>query len=497
VSQPPAFDFLEGGGEMGALTRAYDWQASTLGSPDTWPQSLRLTVRLLLNNRHPMFIWWGQELIQFYNDAYRATMGPEMHPSALGQRARECWKDIWHLIGPQIDYVMAGKGSTWDEDRLVPVTRHGGRQDVWWTYSFSPIDLNGAVGGVLIICNDVTEQHLAAEATKEGLTRLRTLFEQAPSFMAMLRGPEHTFELANGAYKKLIGNRDVLGRTVREALPEVEGQGFFELLDTVYQTGKAHVGRRVPLTLQASVGAEAKSLFVDFVYQPILEADGNVSGIFVEGLDVTDHVEAENRLHLLNGELKHRVKNTIAVISAIAGQTLRGKGKDADLDAFNARLVAFGRAHDILTSNNQTSAPIEDVVKDALMPHRTGADRIEFAGPHVMLGSQQAVSLSLAIHELATNAAKYGALSGDSGNVKIKWEQVGGKDGEFEFVWAEDRGPTVTKPEKSGFGSQLIRRVLAADFGGKVELSYEPSGFVCRLSAPMVRCCPPSIEPDA
>jgi two-component sensor histidine kinase len=490
VSHPASFDFLEGGGEMGALTRAYNWQASPLGSPDTWPQSLRLTVRLLLNNRHPMFIWWGPDLIQFYNDAYRATMGPEMHPSALGQRARECWKDIWHLIGPQIDYVMAGKGSTWDEDRLVPVTRHGGRQDVWWTYSFSPIDLDGAVGGVLIICNDVTEQHLAAEATKEGLARLRTLFEQAPSFMTMLRGPQHVFEQTNAAYKRLIGNRDILGRSVREALPEVEGQGFFELLDNVFQTGRAHVGRRVPLTLQAPAEADAKTMFIDFVYQPILEADGSVSGIFVDGSDVTDHVEAENRLQLLNGELKHRVKNTIAVISAIAGQTLRGKGKDADLDAFNARLVAFGRAHDILTSTNQTTAPIGEVVKDALTPHRID-ERISFAGPEIILGSQQAVSLSLAIHELATNAAKYGALSGDAGKVDIKWNEVG-QDADFEFVWMEQDGPPVAKPAKAGFGSLLIRRVLAADFGGKVELRYEPDGFVCHLTAPMARCCPPS-----
>jgi two-component sensor histidine kinase len=105
--------------------------------------------------------------------------------------------------------------------------------------------------------------------------------------------------------------------------------------------------------------------------------------------------------------------------------------------------------------------------------------------------------LSLAIHELATNAAKYGALSGDVGKVDIKWDRIGGKDAEFEFVWAEHGGPPVTKPEKSGFGSRLIRRVLATDFGGTVELNYEPAGFVCRLSAPLARCCPPSTESDA
>jgi two-component sensor histidine kinase len=450
VSSDATFDFLESGGEMGALMRAHDWRNSTLGSPATWPQSLRLTVRLMLNTRHPMFIWWGPELIQFYNDAYRETMGPERHPNALGARGRECWEEIWPIIGPQIEYVMAGHGSSWDEDRLVPVTRHGGRQDVWWTYSYSPIDIEGRVGGVLVICNDVTTHHLAAEALKDGNARLQKLFEQAPSFITVMRGPEHRFELANAAYKQLLGNRELLGRAVREAVPEVEGQGFFELLDNVYKTGKAFVGRRVPLTLQTSAEEPAKNLFIDFVYQPILESDRSVSGIFVDGTDVTDHVEAENRLQLLNGELKHRVKNTIAVISAIAGQTLRGKGKDSDLDAFNARLVAFGRAHDILTPTNQTTAPIDEVVKDALTPHRTGAGRISFSGLDILLGSQQAVSLSLSIHELATNAAKYGALTGDNGNVDIQWRRTGEDGQDFEFVWTERGGRPSSSQARSG-----------------------------------------------
>src|SRR6201995_3041124 len=116
-------DFLAGGGEMGALTRAFDWSKTSLGSPQTWPQSLRGTVRLVLNSGHPMFIWWGPELIQFYNDAYRATMGPERHPSALGGRGRECWDEIWEITVPQIEYVMTGKGSTCYVDKWVPVKR--------------------------------------------------------------------------------------------------------------------------------------------------------------------------------------------------------------------------------------------------------------------------------------------------------------------------------------------------------------------------------------
>jgi PAS domain-containing protein len=164
----PQLNFLAGGGQMGALIRAHDWAATPLGSPSAWPQSLRSMVGLLLSSNHPMFIWWGPELLQFYNDAYCRTMGPERHPSALGQRGRACWAEIWPIIGPQIEQVMAGRGAVWQEDALVPVTRHGKLEQVWWTYSYSPIiDEAGGVGGVLVVCMDVTEQHQTMAALRQ------------------------------------------------------------------------------------------------------------------------------------------------------------------------------------------------------------------------------------------------------------------------------------------------------------------------------------------
>ena len=136
-------------------------------------------------------------------------MGPERHPSALGQRGRDCWQEIWDIIGPQIELVMAGKGSTWHLDQLVPVTRHGRRENVWWTYGYSPIDHAGKVGGVLVICNDVTDQHIMTEELRranqrladEG-SRLRHLFHELPGFMCVLRGPQYIFELANAFYPR-------------------------------------------------------------------------------------------------------------------------------------------------------------------------------------------------------------------------------------------------------------------------------------------------------
>jgi two-component sensor histidine kinase len=473
------YDFLAGGGEMGERFRAYDWQNSEIGTPDTWPQSLRVTVRLMLNTGHPMFIWWGPNLIQFYNDAYRQTMGPERHPSALGQRGRDCWGEIWHIIGPQIDYVMAGKGSTWHEDALVPVTRHGRLEQVYWTYSYGPIDLDGTVGGVLVVCTDVTDQHVARERLRGESGRLRTLFEQAPGFMAILRGPQHVFELTNASYRRMVGERDLVGKAVRDAIPDAEGQGFFELLDGVLQSAEPYVGRQVPLTL--ANGEASRTVYVDFVYQPIFDDDGAVSGVFVEGSDVTDHVNAQEHLRLINFELKHRVKNTLAMVSAIASQTMQSPVPDARLEAFRTRLEAFGRAHDILTAETWATAQLADVVAAALESQNDG--RISWQGPGVTLGSKQALSLSLALHELATNASKHGALSVVDGRVDITWAiVVRDQQPVFEFEWRESGGPPVSAPTRRGFGSRLIERVLAADFSADPELSFASGGLLFRVT---------------
>jgi two-component sensor histidine kinase len=483
--------FLSGGGEMGALMRAFAWERSPLGSPDGWHQTLRTSVRLLLNSGHPMFIWYGPDLIQFYNDAYRKTLGPERHPSALGQGGRACWAEIWDIIGPQIDYVMQGKGSTWDEDRLVPLTRNGHLENVWWTYSYVPIDgEDGDVAGVLVVCNDVTAQHLAREALENQTEYLRQLFDQAPGFMAVLRGPDHIFELTNASYNRLTRNRDVLGRSIREAFPEVEGQGYFELLDEVYGTGKAHVGKRMPLTMQASSNETAMQLYVDFVYAPLVDKNGVTTGVFVEGIDVTDHIHNEERLRLINDELQHRVKNTLAVVSAIATQSFRGSNNDAALAAFQGRLGALAKAHDALTVENGAKTSVARVIEGAIGPHRAGEDRFSISGPSIALGSKQAVALAMAVHELGTNAIKYGALSNSAGRIDISWKESRTESlPTFQLQWQERDGPVVAKPFRTGFGSRLIGRIIEGDFGGEVEIRYETSGVSCRVTAPMLNLC--------
>jgi PAS domain S-box-containing protein len=166
--------FLAGGGEMGELTRSYPWENTCLGHPESWPQSLRTTLSIILNSRFPMFLWWGAELTCFYNDAYRPSLGNNgKHPGALGQPAQLIWSEIWDVIGPQIQQVMSGGGSTWNEDRLIPIYRNGQLEDVYWTYSYSPVcDEYGEIAGVLVICNETTakvKQLITIEDTKNQL----------------------------------------------------------------------------------------------------------------------------------------------------------------------------------------------------------------------------------------------------------------------------------------------------------------------------------------
>ena len=284
---------------MGALMRAHDWSATPVGLPDTWPQSLRTAVRLLLNTGHPMYIWWGAQGTCLYNDAYSRSIGSERHPGSLGQPARAVWEEIWDIIGPQIEQVMAGRGATWHENQLVPITRDGQREDVYWTYGYSPIDEESApndVGGVLVTCVETTQQVLAARHAVTASERQRRMFEQAPGFICTLHGPDHVFDFVNDAYKRLFGDRLFVGTPVRDALPEIEGQGFLELLDRVYATGERHVASRTPIRLRDTLDAAEKERFLDFIYEPMLDESGQIAGIFCEGHDVTEAHQAETVL---------------------------------------------------------------------------------------------------------------------------------------------------------------------------------------------------------
>jgi len=207
-------------------------------------------------------------------------------------------------------------------------------------------------------------------------------------------------------------------------------------------------------------------------------------GMGVVFRDITDRKSAEEQRDLLVKELEHRVKNTLSLVQSIAAQTFRNSGVDASVQrAFEARLITLSNVHGVLTQRGWDSADLHDVVSSALRPHAAvDRERFTVAGPALRLGPKSAVALSMAVHELCTNAIKYGALSADSGHVDIDWSDA---DGRLRWRWRERGGPPVAIPTRTGFGSRMIERALAMQLSGTVTLDYQATGLVCTIDAPM------------
>src|SRR6185295_3755414 len=261
-----------------------------------------VAVGICLNSRFPMFVWWGSELINIYNDSYAPILG-KRHPSALGQPARAVWDGIWEVIGPQADAVMQHGEATWNERVLLMMERKGCIEETYFTWSYSPIyDESGGIGGVFCACVEETQRvltererdRLLLENDTERL-RLAQAFAQSPSFLAILRGPKHVFEYVNKRSRRLIGAREVIGKPVREAVPEVEGQGFVEILDRVYASGEPFIVNASRVFVHRRDNGPAEETFVDFVYQPMRGPQGDVVGILVHGVDVSARQNVEAR----------------------------------------------------------------------------------------------------------------------------------------------------------------------------------------------------------
>ena len=220
---------------------------------------------------------------------------------------------------------------------------------------------------------------------------------------------------------------------------------------------------------------------------PIRDEQGAIVGAVCGALDITDRKRQEEHQKLLLNELNHRVKNTLAMVQSLTMQTLRSTANIVEgRDALVARLIALAKAHDVLTRENWEGAGLHDVLVESLAAHLTQAEqrRLWFDGPELKLLPRASLALSMAFHELATNAVKYGALSADEGRVDIAWSIDEGQ-GSFALDWVESGGPPVRPPQKRGFGSRLIERGLAQDLGGSVRLEFKPTGIVCAIRAPL------------
>ncbi len=201
---------------------------------------------------------------------------------------------------------------------------------------------------------------------------------------------------------------------------------------------------------------------------------------------VLERRRTEEHLRLLVNELNHRVKNSLAVVQSIAAQTLRGDDMEGARGAFENRLTALAAAHDLLTSRNWQSASLREVIEKAGIGCGASSDRLTVAGPELRVQPRTAVSLAMAVHELCTNAVKYGALSNDGGRVRVEWSvDTSSGENRLRLVWQEEGGPPVAPPERRGFGTRMIERALAAELGGSARIDFLPEGISCTVEAPL------------
>ena len=293
--------------------RAFDWPSTALGPESAWTPALCTAVDMLCNSPLPMLLIWERERILIYNQGFARLAGTH-DPDAFGKPARQ----VWPQLSPWSDDALAA-GSVLPEQQL-----RAGERD--FTLYYTPLSASGRTAGVIATAIAVAEgtplaprhddeariarrlheaiatERMAADAARHALADesefLRSLFEQAPGFTAVLRGPQHIFTVANAPYRELVKRGDIIGKPVREALPEVVEQGFVTLLDQVYATGEPYIGKEIQLRLRTSGYDASRTFLLDFVYQPIRDASGAVAGIFVQGVDVTENTANAERLRI-------------------------------------------------------------------------------------------------------------------------------------------------------------------------------------------------------
>lgn len=303
-------EFLKGGGKMGEQIRTTDWSTTPIGSPENWPLNLKLAVSIMLSTPFPMYIAWGKEYTQLYNDGYRPILGSSKHPQALGIGTEVTFKEIWHIIGPMFDGVMKGEAVGFP-NFMLPLNRNGYVEECYFDFSYSPIKSeHGLIGGVLVTVIETTEKIKALNNLRESQLelelskievqnerdRLKSFFMQAPAGICILTGPDFVFELINPTYQQLLPERDLLGKPVFEALPEIFDQPVGKILRDVYLSGRAYEAHEMPVSVSKTINGPLVERYFDFIYQPRLDRMGAVDGIMVFVYEVTEAVTIREKL---------------------------------------------------------------------------------------------------------------------------------------------------------------------------------------------------------
>ncbi|MBW4022621.1 MAG: PAS domain-containing protein [Proteobacteria bacterium] len=467
--------FPNAGGPLSQLIRDHDWASTPIGPLEHWPQSLKTITQMLLLSAVPIVLLWGEDGVMIYNDAYSAFAG-RRHPRLLGSKVREGWDEIADFNDHVMRTGLAGKTLAFRDQELA-LERHGRLEPVWMDLDYSPVfDEAGKAAGVIAIVVETTEKVLAQRRVLESERRFRAL-TMASSDIIYRVSPDWT-EI-----------RQVDGRSI---IADADAPGVGWMGDYLHPEDRAAVQAAIdeaisglqPFQLEHRVRrADGTIGWVSSRAVPVTDENGVLVEWFGAASDVTERVRTTEHLRLVVNELNHRVKNTLAMVQAIAMRTFRDTASPGlAQEEFASRLVALAQANDLLTGERWAGASLFSTIEQAVRPHQHGAGRLSIRGDDLRISPKTALALAMAMHELATNALKHGAWSNDLGAVAIEWST---DQGLLHIEWRECGGPAVTPPARRGFGSRLIETGLASEFGGRVALQFDPGGVRCLIDAPV------------
>ena len=286
---------FRGAGEMADRIRSFAWGETSLGSVSSWPVALQTLVDLIVSSAQPMFVVWGAERIWLYNDAFIPILGRK-HPASLGLPSQQVWAEAWDMIGPMFDSVFRGQSVHMD-DLEIRIDKRGAPEEAHFAFSYNPViePDSGGIGGLFGVCTETTDRFLAERRERLAAERQINLFEQAPGFIIIMRGSDHIVEFVNDAHRLVFNSGEWLGRSIRDAFPSLEGQGFYERLDEVFSSGKTFEAQGVPVRFRRSPESPEESRYLTFIYAPLYDGNNTVTGIFCEGFDVTETYRARKR----------------------------------------------------------------------------------------------------------------------------------------------------------------------------------------------------------
>ncbi|MEW5688349.1 MAG: HWE histidine kinase domain-containing protein [Pseudomonadota bacterium] len=393
--------------------------------------------------------------------------------------------DLWKRLSQPVADGMTG----------VPFEHHISARDVGGESRDLKLNVmprgggDNPVTGVVVSVYDVTETRALDRAVRENEARLAQIVNVSPTAIYL-----YDFNAGSAVWAAGL-TEPVYGFTPQELV--AGGRGLISTL--IHPEDVPSVAARLQDLAQAPDGVVSDfelrvrrkgggwRWILDRAVAFERDGAGRVTKTLSAAIDIDERKRAEERRMLLINELNHRVKNTLASVQSIARQTLRsGRPADQAMELFTARLVALSAAHNVLTRENWEGAFLTEIAQEALAPFATRSDdRIRIDGPVTRLSARAAVGIAMALHELATNAVKYGALSGEAGRVELSWSVTPGEIPHLSLVWRERGGPPVARPSRTGFGSRLLRQGLPGELDGTTELEFAPEGVTCRITAPL------------